>query len=52
MNQSEQISAFSNDLEALIERYGSEFDLTYASVLGVIELAKSRIIETTLNEEK
>ena len=40
MTQREQIDAFAEDLEKLIERYTAEFDLTIASVLGVLECAK------------
>ena len=40
MDLSDQIDAFSDDLNRLIDRYRSEFDLTVPSVLGVLELAK------------
>lgn len=36
MNHTEQITAFADDIDRLVERYRNEFDLTYASVIGVL----------------
>jgi len=52
MDYSEQTAAFCGDLERLIDRYGKEFDLTYATVIGVLNLALARIVEDALNMEK
>ena len=38
MNQEEQQEAFAEGLRRLIYRYCYEFDLTYESVIGVLEL--------------
>lgn len=38
MDQPNQASHFANDLEALIMRYRREYDLTYASLVGVLHL--------------
>lgn len=40
MSHQEQINAFSKDIEAVIERYRREFELTVAAAVGVLELAK------------
>ncbi len=38
MDQKEQQVAFSNELESLIDRFRSEYDLTYASIVGVLQI--------------
>lgn len=38
MNHKEQVQHFSNALDALIDRHCDEFDLTYASVIGVLTM--------------
>ena len=38
MTDHEQIIAFSNDLDALVNRYRVEFDMTYAAVIGVLHM--------------
>jgi hypothetical protein len=38
MSESEQITALGADLDALIERYREEFDLTYAAVVGCLHI--------------
>lgn len=36
MSEQEQINAFANDLDNLIDRYRKEFEVTYSSVVGVL----------------
>lgn len=38
MSDKEQTDRFSHDLDALVERYRKEYDLSYASVIGVLLL--------------
>lgn len=38
MSRIQQVAAFANDLDNLIERYEQEFDLTYVEVIGVLHL--------------
>ena len=38
MSDAEQISAFAAELDALVERYREEFDLTYAAVVGALHM--------------
>lgn len=45
MTKLEQVDAFADDLGKLIDRYRSEFDLTIAKVLGVLECAKLEVWE-------
>jgi len=40
MTQEEQVDAFTFELEKLIDRYTQEFDLTLASIIGVLECTK------------
>ena len=38
MTDREQIDHFANDLDALVERYSHEYDMTYAAVLGILQM--------------
>ena len=40
MTQERQISAFKEGIEAVIERFSAEFDLTYSEMIGVLEETK------------
>jgi hypothetical protein len=40
MDHLEQIAAFEADIEALIYRYRSEFELSVAAAIGTLEMAK------------
>lgn len=40
MSDDQQVMALADDLDKLIERYRVEFDLNFASVLGVLEAKK------------
>jgi len=40
MTQERQISAFKEGIEAVIERFSAEFDLTYCEMIGVLEETK------------
>lgn len=50
--QSEQQEAFCNDLTALVGRYRQEFDLTYASIIGCIEVVKTDLMLEILMEDE
>ena len=51
ITQVEQQSAFSNDLEKLVNHYANEFDLSYQSVIGCLELEKAKLLNEMLNPE-
>lgn len=40
MDNDDQVMALADDLDKLIERYRVEFDLNFASVVGVLEAKK------------
>lgn len=40
MTQERQVSAFKEGIEAVIERFSAEFDLTYCEMIGVLEETK------------
>lgn len=46
MTDSEQINAFDKDVRALIGRYTSEFNLSFAAAIGVLHLAADRLSAT------
>ncbi len=44
MDEKQQQTAFANDLEALVERYQHEFDMTFASMSGVLYCFATRTV--------
>ena len=38
MSEGEQIQAFANDLDRLVDRYRDEFELTFAAVVGTLHM--------------
>ena len=44
MDEKQQQTAFANDIEALVERYQSEFDMTFASMAGVLFCFATRTV--------
>lgn len=48
MKQEDQQYAFGKSLHNLCNRYMDEFDLTFSSVLGIIELEKLRIFHAEM----
>ena len=49
MDQREQQMAFQNELNAMVERYSQEFDMTYVSMIGVLELQKLELADFLFN---
>lgn len=45
MTDSDQTEAFNDTLDSTIDRFTQEFDLTYASVIGVLVM---KVVELTL----
>ena len=45
MDQREQSIAFQGELNSLVERYAQDWDLTYVSLIGVLELQKLELAE-------
>jgi hypothetical protein len=50
MTESQQIEAFANELDRLVERFESEYDMTYAAVVGVLHL-KMHLLCQAWNED-
>ena len=38
MNEKDQLQAFADDLDKLVNRYRDEFDLTYGAVVGALQM--------------
>jgi hypothetical protein len=51
MTEREQVMAFAGDLEALVYRYRDEFDITVASLVGVLECAKYEVLLSAGGDE-
>lgn len=46
MTEREQVMAFAEELEKLVYRFRDEFDITVASLVGVLECAKYEVLLT------
>ena len=44
MDEKEQIKHLRDDLERLIQRYRSEYEITYASVIGVLHVTAFELL--------
>ena len=52
MTDKQQLDAFANDLDNLIERYRSEFELTYAVVVGVLQMKSHLMMVEACGEDE
>jgi hypothetical protein len=52
MKESKQIEAFQDELNRLIERFADEFDLTLASMIGVMHVTIHELIVNTMNQDQ
>lgn len=50
MSEKEQVVHLANDLDALIKRYADEYDMTYAAVVGVLQMKIHLLCEEASNE--
>lgn len=51
MNERKQQDAFSNELARLVNRFANEFEMTYTSTIGCLELQKAKLLNELLNPE-
>lgn len=51
MEEKEQIEHLADELDSLIERYAQEYDLSYASVIGVLEFKKHNLMVQAQKEK-
>lgn len=49
MSEKEQIIHFANDLDALVNRYRNEYEITYASTIGVLQMKIHTLIQDAIN---
>mgnify|MGYP005822494023 CR=1 FL=1 len=52
MKQEAQQLSFSEALTSLTDRYTNEFDLTYESMIGVMEMHKLWLVHTLYEEQE
>jgi hypothetical protein len=45
VSEKEQIDHFAQELDKLVERFRSEYDLTYASVIGALTIKSHQLID-------
>lgn len=48
MSEQEQIIHFANDLDKLVDRYRDEYELTYASTIGVLQMKIHTLIQSAI----
>jgi hypothetical protein len=49
MTPATQLQHFCNDLDNLIDRYASEFDLNYASIIGALQIKSHLLCQEAQN---
>lgn len=47
----DQIASFARDLDRIVDLYADEFDLTYAAIIGALEIKKHQLILDTLSQD-
>lgn len=52
MDHQQQIFAFGDELDKLVERYRREFDMTYADVVGVLFMKAHLLCEEASHQER
>lgn len=55
MKDKDQITHFANDFDNLIGRYRQEYDITFAAVVGVLEIQKHLLLreaESSVDEQE
>jgi hypothetical protein len=52
MKESKQIQVFQDELNKLVERFSDEFDLTLASMIGVMHVTIHELIVNTINQDE
>lgn len=52
MTPQSQVDALAHELEAVLNRFREEFDIPYASAIGVLETLKFDLLEEMLEDEQ
>ena len=51
MSEKEQTYAFGHELDSLVDRFRSEFEMTYASIIGTL-IMKANLLTSESTEEE
>lgn len=51
MTDREQIKAFANDLDKLVDRYRDEFEITIAGVIGILSFKQFLLMQEACDKE-
>lgn len=51
MDATDQANALKHELWLLLDRFASEFDMDYASVIGVIEIVKLEFFQDLMDSQ-
>lgn len=52
MTQEEQQTAFAQELGKLVDRYAHEFEITFVSMVGCLEMQKAKLTQWCLDEQE
>jgi hypothetical protein len=52
MTETEKVKNFANALDSLVDRYGVEFEMTYAAIVGVLTTKAHLLIEDSLDGDE
>lgn len=52
MSDNDQIKAFADELDNLVERYRKEFDITYAGVVGALTMKAHLLMSEAEDQEE
>jgi len=52
MDKQEQVTAFAESLDALVDQYAKEFDLTCYDMIGVLEVKKHELCNEALESDE
>lgn len=49
MNESQQVDHLANEIDRIIARFRAEYDMTYAAVIGVLEMKKAALCQEAVD---
>ncbi len=52
MSENEQIDRFAGEIASVVDRYRKEFDLSYASAIGVLQLQQAELCNEALKDNE
>ena len=51
MNEKAQIGCFDDDLDRLIQRYGDEFDMSLAAMVGTLQVKIHELVANSIDQD-